>query len=93
MYQSVGKKIKLKVGLIIFCFSTFYKMKFGISVSSDFGHLYLKPWQLGTHMVQERHTGEYGTHWDKVNKRLTSFKLVNILVGLLPEHLLLSGKN
>ena len=38
---------------------------------------------LVIHVVQNRHTGEQETQWDKTTKRLTSFKMVISVVCLV----------
>ena len=52
----------------------------------EIGHL-----QLISHMVHNRHAGEQEMHWDKTDKRLTSFKMVLSVVRLAPVRLLLSS--
>ena len=54
--------------------------------------LIIGPLQLGIDVVQNHHAGEKGTHWDKTNKKLTSFKNGNcfcLVNCLLPVRLLL----
>ena len=48
------------------------------------------PLQLVIHMVQNHRVGQQGTHWDKTNRKLTSFKTVISFICLLPVFLLLS---
>ena len=43
-------------------------------------------------MVHIRHPGEQGTHWDNIDKELTSFKIVISFFLLLPVSPLLSTR-
>ena len=61
-----------------------------ISLIFQFNHNSICPLQLAAHVVHIRHAGEQGTHWNKTNKELTSFKIVISFSSLVPVRPLLS---